>query len=882
MRKRESSRVTNHELELSAGNNEEYSVPAAAHPRFMAQKIDDAKELLEAPFILLLIASIFVSICTNAAAHLCYDTGSRPIDFFEVENYLCFPWLFFWDAVFLFVIIILLSITDGRHARKFTPVSAIEYSKNNGRQRTCCSKGIIGFVTILAILIFFVSVLETKSLIISGECIPWDMTIHMWDNWDEFKILIESKADEGFIKVWMICLFQISLTGIVLKVISIFKTKKTRSLKTSNILRNGRTNLRIKLPIFIGYCFAAWAYRPTVSMERLWLSSMYSIPQKIVYGNDRDILSYYNGDIVQNENEGHAEQHRSTPSKSNTTNLDVPKDLTLSNTVKNFNVPKNSVASNTTTTSSNAKTLNVPKDSAAAVSSTTTTNNVPKNSVASSTATAPRPLNVFLILLETVRADLMPFDSSTPWAEKHIPESKHLTNDITPFYRKWVKDPSTLYIPHIRSASGFTHKSLTSILCSVHALPIKLTQEHKSRLYHECLPSLLQKTGHGYKNHRFFKSLTSWFDMQTELMSNIGFHNANANIEFYGEQEYNNEHHQKDPGPHRANYFGYEDNPFIVEIMEWVDEQLSKSKNPDLREPNNTRSEESFDPFFLSHLTGVTHDPYNTPPKISWQKQNIVNDEKINNLLNGVAYTDVFLSKVIDEFERRDLMKSTLFVIMGDHGANFKNRDDKMTTYEENKEESFDVGVSFRTEHEETAKYLKQIETSGVIQSGTWSTIDVLPTIVELLNLFSDGKTNVTKLLNGNHEESIVDGRSMLHPSGRRILLSIANPGHTVSFRDGSYVLIRHNTNVRKPSEVYDLRKDPFQTKPIYFEGLNALRQVKKEDRDLIHWGQQAVKFVEELKLNLYHAHKHGVRCSNCALSKLNSLESLDQWEKYE
>eukprot|EP00957_Ditylum_brightwellii_P154217 11736024-Ditylum_brightwellii.AAC.1 len=49
-----------------------------------------------------------------------------------------------------------------------------------------------------------------------------------------------------------------------------------------------------------------------------------------------------------------------------------------------------------------------------------------------------------------------------------------------------------------------------------------MMQEHIFRLYHKCLTDLLSSTG-AYENHQHFESLTSDFNFQTELMTNIGY-----------------------------------------------------------------------------------------------------------------------------------------------------------------------------------------------------------------------------------------------------------------------------------------------------------------------------------------------------------------------
>jgi hypothetical protein len=470
----------------------------------------------------------------------------------------------------------------------------------------------------------------------------------------------------------------------------------------------------------------------------------------------------------------------------------------------------------------------------------------------------PHNLNVVLILLETMRSDMFPFDPTTPWAKRKIPEAKVLVNStenmVTPFYANWVKRPSTLYIPHIRGASGFTHKALWSIFCSAYAKPVTATQEHKS-IHSDCLPHLLQKSGHGYNQHQFFKAITSHFDNQFQLAQNIGFESM------YGMQEYNTEYR---PTPafkklHTTTTLGgYEDDIMIAPVAKWIDSR-----------PNKT------EPFLLSYLTGITHDNDKVPPnKQTWDARSYVEYPKTNALLNNVAYTDRFVATVIKMFEQRGLMNETLFVIMGDHGGNFQNRDEKYTTYKQHTEECFDIGVSFYTENKEVSKVLTRVKNSDIVKQGNWSTLDIVPTVLDLLNYYGDHSNT---LLNGKYNNSIVDGHSMLHPSGKRLQLAIANPGDGMVFRDGLYViLVPSRQSQFTQIKLYDLEKDPNQEHPIF------LTSQESNSDALIHWGKQAVKFVKKVELDLILSHETGQRCNNCALSLLNSLESLDQWSEYE
>jgi len=437
------------------------------------------------------------------------------------------------------------------------------------------------------------------------------------------------------------------------------------------------------------------------------------------------------------------------------------------------------------------------------------------------------PLNVVVIFLESTRADIMPFDGSTSWAERFVSAGQ---DDITPFYSNWTKLDETLYIPLIKSASGYTHKSLLSTLCSMHTLPIQGTIEAFYELYHPCLP---QRLGHLNYSSIFFQPTVENWEHEKDLIRRIGF------PEFFGKESYDNMIGASEDfkTSHTVNYFGYEDSIMLPVIMEWVDKQRS--------------------PFFLSYLSGITHDPYNIPPSVNWTRRFFSDNEKVNDYLNTVLYMDHWLEKLVGEFEARNLLESTLVVMLGDHGITMFERDSvSFTTFDQKYEEAMDVGISFYSRSEQWKSILRELD-DAAITNGTYSSIDVVPTILEILGIEERGKKS----------NNLVDGRSMLHASGQRLRLSIANPGYTMVLRDRSYVLVRRPSN--KP-EAFDLRVDPEQKKPLLI--------VSSTKGELARWGDKAVAFLRFVEEDLHWSYREGRRCSNCTLSLLLTLESLDDW----
>jgi ferredoxin len=88
---------------------------------------------------------------------------------------------------------------------------------------------------------------------------------------------------------------------------------------------------------------------------------------------------------------------------------------------------------------------------------------------------------------------------------------------------------------------------------------------------------------------------------------------------------------------------------------------------------------------------------------------------------------------------------------------------------------------------------------------------------------------------------------------------------------------------------VWDLSKDPQQQIDTLLDKetlskfkKNKLKDFTGDQKNLLHWGIQALKFVERVETDLLEAHQSGLRCTNCTLFLLNSLETLDQWVEFE
>lgn len=420
---------------------------------------------------------VIASLISHKIVHMIYDnrTGGA-LDFSLIETYFWIPSLFLGDTLFTLGLLCFFQVLSSwiqakeQRSRTNLKVSSLRPLQRLNKWYLCRNiVSVVFFAT--SIMIMIISSLEIKVLISIGERIQWDMTIKVWKDWDNFKGLIESKIGEG-IPVWVVCVFQVQITSTVRSIFSKLQIPLQEILHASCILRQVKMRRRAFYKGLL-YLVLVFCMRPENPYRSLSHTPMISIPRAILAG-----ASYGTNNNVWIDSIAEANV------KSSQKGMKIEDPLIIS-------LPSETMA---------------------------------KTEVSNDNA---RPLNIVLIMLETMRGDMFPFDPTTPWAKKTIPEAASLvsntTNKVTPFYADWVKKNSTLYIPHLRSASGFTHKSLWSIFCSAYANPRGLTVEHMSKRSHNCFPRILENSGYGYKNHQFFKSITSTLDHQSDLARNMGF-----------------------------------------------------------------------------------------------------------------------------------------------------------------------------------------------------------------------------------------------------------------------------------------------------------------------------------------------------------------------
>ncbi|AQT69619.1 Lipoteichoic acid synthase 1 [Anaerohalosphaera lusitana] len=213
----------------------------------------------------------------------------------------------------------------------------------------------------------------------------------------------------------------------------------------------------------------------------------------------------------------------------------------------------------------------------------------------------------------------------------------------------------------------------------VEALPV----EHS----YASLPSILGAVGY---RSAFFVAAKGTFECAPSLCSNFGF-----DWGWYREN-------LEDPSVNLG-YLSGDDMRLTGPAFEWID-----------------KSEE---PFLLTVLTSVAHDPYELPGEEANAEENAY-----SRYLKTVRYTDDFIGRMRDELDKRGLAEDTIFCVIGDHGTSFRDE--------------LDNGRWIP--HEEVIRVPWVINWPGGLEGGRkvetpCSQLDVTPTLLELAGVKVQG-----------------------------------------------------------------------------------------------------------------------------------------------
>lgn len=378
--------------------------------------------------------------------------------------------------------------------------------------------------------------------------------------------------------------------------------------------------------------------------------------------------------------------------------------------------------------------------------------------------------NIVLIIFESLNwksSDVhTPGLGTTPFLDSLSADSK-------------VVDFQYTVVPH-------TTKALVPINCGIYPyLDTKAKETLPGVLPRRCIAHILG--AQGYKT-AFFQPAAN-FEKRDVLVSNMGY------------QTYRGLKDLPQEGFEQTNYFGKEERIMLLPSMDWVDSVGDQ-------------------PFLLTYLTLSTHHNYITPQSFPYTHYP-VEDVDQRNFFNAVRYTDEFIKEVFAEFQRRDMMNNTVFIIIGDHGEAFgehNRRQHDLVMWEE--------GIrSF------SMLYAPWLLPSGTVD-GFRSHLDLVPTVVDLLGL---------ELSKGDFV-----GSSLLKPApeARSLYHSCWFKRRCLALREGPVKTIYHYG--LRPMEVYNNSEDPLDLNNLaYSPGFGDPFLNDKEDK-MIRWARVVNQQYEE------------------------------------
>lgn len=355
--------------------------------------------------------------------------------------------------------------------------------------------------------------------------------------------------------------------------------------------------------------------------------------------------------------------------------------------------------------------------------------------------------NIVIILLESVSSAAAQLDNPSETPMKILSE----------FAEKGILINNT-YVPvsHTTKSIWATFTSTTPVIDSdyIEAVPVDVP--------YETLPTIL--SSHGYRS-AFFEMSKGSFECGPGLMKNMGFDWA-----WFRENNADESSH--------LGYMSGDDCEMIPDAVQWA--------------------AESTDPFLLTLITSVTHDPFEVPA--SFEKSAGTPNEKY---LQTIRYTDKFIEDLYSALKEKSLTDNLMLCVIGDHGTSF--RESKIT--------------SRWHPYQEVIKVPWVIYWPGHVKPKTIyssrSQLDVTPTLLSLMGF---------DINNANFEGINALGNSY---DARRFYFSSWYSNSPMGFvqNNSKYIFYPSTGKVF----AFDLALDPGEKSPVVVNNVAVANHIKKQ-----------------------------------------------------
>jgi hypothetical protein len=371
--------------------------------------------------------------------------------------------------------------------------------------------------------------------------------------------------------------------------------------------------------------------------------------------------------------------------------------------------------------------------------------------------------NIVLIILEGVQYRYTSFSN-----EK---------NNLTPFLELFGEQG--VIFENARSSLSHTTKALFALHTGRYSSASQdIAEAVPAKMPYASITTILRETLQ-YRT-AFFQSALGDFESRPGLVNNLGFE------KFFARDDLS------DPNSH-VGYLGCDEFAMLKPIVEWIGS--------------------GEEPFFLTFLCSVTHDPYEVP---EWFDE--LAKEQIDKYRQAIFYTDKFLAALDVELNGLKITDNTIICIIGDHGEAFG--------------EHSQLGHAF-IHFDEVLHIPFCIRAPFMIEPGTRvekpvSSVDLTPTLLSLLGFQIDN--------------AAFDGIDVLGtiPDERKVYFSGWMQEGPAGFVQGDRKIIYNPTD--KMVYMYDLKADPYEL---------IKKEVSEKDaeeitKEIITWRQSTILKVEQ------------------------------------
>jgi hypothetical protein len=318
-------------------------------------------------------------------------------------------------------------------------------------------------------------------------------------------------------------------------------------------------------------------------------------------------------------------------------------------------------------------------------------------------------------------------------------------------WRNLKKDMGGINVMGAFTGSTSSLKSILGSHCGVQPLPVDFTVEVGRQIYQPCLPNVLNLFNHNKDSHKepgsrsidvnsmpwksaYLQSITDQYDHQDELNKHMGFDEV-----IVKETLANPSSNHYPPTEIESNYFGYPETqlkPYLQDLFREAEEKNER--------------------LFLSHLTGSTHHPWNTPEAFGetvdyLRKSHLGGEHPLNRYLNTIKFADGWIGDIMDVLEEMDVADETLVVMVGDHGWAFQEDSPVRGTFENGHIGNLRVPLLF---HHPSLPRM-QLELNATSMS-------IIPTILDLLTQTESLNKKDTEIASNLIHQ--YEGQSLIRP----------------------------------------------------------------------------------------------------------------------